>query len=259
MEHSKRCEEATRPRCVCSTCGGSDHGWSGHLERARRGAEGVRELREPAERVWWEQRRRFHENGRRTPTTYLRQAGGGVAVASVVAWLADDKQAVERIDELGRLVKEDVFHGRLREFAREQTEKDPTFTEYGRALAGHFWCDLLVEIVNALDRGAELTGRVPREVADAVLEHEDVADWGPVRRRLAQEALVFLWKGLQLLLGTDLRALVLQLRILAVLICPDPGSHPRVSRSCLRPLLGGTLRDHLTVDVNPEWLWADRS
>src|SRR5699024_5175894 len=119
MEHSKRCEQATKPICVCSTCGGSNHGWSGHLQRARGGEEGLKELREPAERVWWEQRRRFRENGRRMPTKYLQQAGGGVAVASLVAWLADDKTSVERIDELGRLLNEQVFDKDLRAFAEK--------------------------------------------------------------------------------------------------------------------------------------------
>ena len=208
-EHSKNCEQATRPKCVCSTCGGSHHGWVGHLGRARAGEEGVRALREPAEKTWWEQERRFQENGRRTPTTYLRQAGGGVAVAGLVSWLAEDTARIDRVERLGRLLNEEVFDQKLREFASEQAEKDPAFGEYGRTMAGHFWCDLLVEIANALDQGAELQERIPTKVRDAVLEHDDASAWGPVRKSLAEAALGFLWKSFRVFLGTDLESLSL--------------------------------------------------
>lgn len=257
-EHSRRCEQAIRPTCVCSTCGSSNHGWSGHLARARRGAEGVRELREPAEQEWWKQRRRFQENRRTTPTKYLRQAGGGVAVAALVAWLADNRATVDRVEKLGRTLNRDVFDDKLKSFAGEQVGQNPDFADYGRALAGHFWCDLLAEIANVLDRGAELVGKIPDGVRDAVLDHEDAAEWGPVRTKLAEVALGFLWKSFQLLLGTDLKFAVLQLRILAVLICPDPGGHPRVARCCLKPLATETLRDHFHTGLDPEWLWDDR-
>ena len=257
VEHSKRCEQAVKPKCVCSSCGGSAHGWSGHLERARRGAEGIRELREPAEQKWWEQQKRFGENRRRTPTKYLRQAGGGVAVAALVAWLAENPSSVDRIEKLGRRLNEQVFGRDLRAFAKEREGEEPALAEYGKETAGHFWCDILAEIANFLDRGAALLGKVPEGLRDAVLEHEDTAHWGPVRIKLAEAALGFLWKACQLLLGADLGTAVLHVRVLAVLICPDPGAHPRVARCCLHPLVKDTLRDHLKSNLKPDWLWGD--
>ncbi len=257
-EHSKRCEQAVRPTCVCSTCGGSLHGWSGHLERARRGGEGVRELSEPAERQWREQRRRFQENRRKAPTRYLRRAGGAVVVAALVSWLAEREDTVERLEKLGNAIHRDVFGDGLAAFAAQRSDTEPAFADYGRAVAGHFWCDLLAEIANVLDRGADLLGRVPDEVGAAVLEHGDAAEWGRVRTMLAEAALRLLWRSAHLLLGTDLPSAVLHLRVFAVLICPDPGGHSRVADSCLRPLARDTVRDHLTAGIDPEWLWGDK-
>lgn len=257
-EHSKRCEEATRPVCVCSVCGSSLHGWAGHLERARQGEPGVRELRDPAETRWWEARRRFRENGRRTPTKYLRQAGGAVVVAGTVAWLAQHSEGVERVGTLGNALHEEVFTDRLWRYTEQSADLEPlTFGDYGRAVAGHFWCDLLCEIADVLDRGARLIDRVPEGLKEAVLEHEDAAGWGPIRTRLAGEALVLLWKSVRRVLGADPETAALYLRVLAVLICPDPGGHPRVARGCLRPLAAGVLRDHLAASIDPDWLWGD--
>ncbi|MEU3018284.1 hypothetical protein ABZ635_12910 [Nocardiopsis sp. NPDC007018] len=181
-----------------------------------------------------------------------------MVVAALVAWLADNGTTVDRVEVLGRALNRDVFGDRLGEFAREQAGEDPGFSDYGRALAGHFWCDLLAEFSNALDRGADLMGRLPDGVREALLDHQDAAEWGTVRVKLAVAALGFLWKSFQLLLGTDLRSAILQLRVLTVLVCPDPGGHPRVARCCLRPLATETLREHFQTGLDPEWLWGDR-
>lgn len=165
---------------------------------------------------------------------------------------------MERVEGLGRTLHQGVIGGDLSAFSKNQAERDPAFSDFGRAMAGHFWCDLLAEVANALSRGAELSGKLPDGIREAVLEHEDTAPWGTVRARLAEAALGFLWRSFQVLLGADLTPAVLHLRILAVLICPDPGSHPRVSRCCLRPLAKEILRDHLRIGLDPEWLWGDR-
>ncbi len=255
--HSEKCENATKPRCVCSTCGGSAHGWQGHLRRARRGAEGAEELREPAQRQWEESRRRFEEKGRRVPTLYLRQAGGGVVVAELVAWLSENKVEIDQVERLGEALREDIFGKELRGFAEGRARRDPDFADYGRATAGHFWCDLLVEIANALDQAEQVSDKVPAWVKDSVLEHEDVKEWGPVRRVLAEAALDFLWKGFKALLGADFGTAALHVRVLAVLICPDPGGHTRVARCCLRPLVKEALKEYVDVELNPEWLWPE--
>ena len=257
-QHSERCETATRPVCVCSTCGSSLHGWSGHVERARLGEPGVEQLREPARKLWREQQGRFKENGWRTPTKYLRQAGGAVVVAGAVSWLADDEARIERVERLGRALNEEIFADKLWQHAKRPTgEEPPTFTEYGRVIAGHFWCDLLVEIANALDQGAKLINRMPEELTDAVLEHQDAQKWDPLRTELTEEALNLLWKSAEHVLGADLASASLYLRVLAVLICLDPGAHLRVARGGLQPLATGTLRQHLRTNVDPEWLWED--
>ena len=257
-EHSKRCEQALRPVCVCSVCGGSLHGWTGHLERARRGEAGVEELREPAETRWREQRRYFEESRSRTPTKYLRRAGGAVVVSGTIAWLAEHRTGVERVEKLGTVLNEEIFADRLWRYAEQSVEDKPlTFTDYGRTVVGHFWCTLLTQIADVLDRGAKLINRLPEGLKDAVLEHEDAADWGPTRTELAGEALNLLWKSAQQILGADPKTAALYLRVLAVLICPDPGAHLHVARGCLRPLATDILGEYLGVEVEPEWLWKE--
>lgn len=258
MEHSERCEQATRPKCVCATCGGSQHGWIGYLERAAGPPEKLEELREPAARLWWEAKSRHEENRRQAPTRYLQQAGGGVAVAALVSWLSGEKATRDRVGELGDRLHSEVFERELRGYAAERAEKDPAFAEYGAAMVGHFWCDLLAEIANVLDRGADQLDRVPQEAREALFEGEDPPKWGPVRTALAESALKFLWKSFQWLLNADPKALALQLRVLAVFICPDPGGHPRVARCCLRPLVGETLSETLGINLDSDWLWEGK-
>lgn len=258
MEHSDRCENATRPTCVCSTCGGSRHGWIGHLRRAEGSPDEIRSLREPADRVWREQKARHDRSRRRTPTQYLRRAGGGVAVAALVAWLAKDERTRADLWELGDTVRETVFEQDLRAYARERAAREPAFAEYGREMVGHFWCDVLAEIANVLERGVDHIDKVPEYAREALFAGEDAPAWGPVRRQLAEAALRFLWRSLQVLLGADLGSVVVQLRVLAVLMCPDPGGHARIGRTCLRPLVAETLAETVRTDLDPEWLWQGR-
>ncbi|GAB3736214.1 hypothetical protein [Nocardiopsis nanhaiensis] len=200
----------------------------------------------------------FEKKGHPTPTKYLRQAGGAVVVAGAVSWLSADGARVHRVERLGSALNEEIFDDRLWQHAKRQGEGEPPArAEYGRAIAGHFWCDLLIEIANALDQGARLVNRVPEELTDAVLEHEDAEKWDPLRTELTEDALNLLWKSAHHVLGTDLAFPAVYLRVLAVLICLDPGAHPRVARGGLRPLATETLGDHLQTNVEPEWLWED--
>ncbi|QUX31732.1 hypothetical protein KGD83_12315 [Nocardiopsis akebiae] len=248
-----------KPRCVCTACGGSQHGWIGHLRRAEGPPEAVGALRESADQVWWEQSRRHRENGRRAPTQYLRQAGGGVAVAALVAWLADEERTRDRVRRLGNVLHSEVFDGGLRQYAAERAEEDPAFADYGSAMVGHFWCDLLTEIANVLDRGADQLDRVPAAAGEALFAEGDPPEWGRVRTELAKAALGFLWKCFQWFLNADPKALALQLRVLAVLICPDAGAHPRVARCCLLPLVKGTLSETVGANLEPDWLWGENT
>ena len=253
-EHSKRCEQALRPVCVCSVCGGSLHGWTGHLERARRGKTGVEELREPAETRWREQRRHFEESRSRTPTKYLRRAGGAVVVSGTIAWLAEHRTGVERVEKLGTVLNENIRRPVVavrRTVSRRQTL---TFTDYGRTVVGHFWYTLLTRSPMSWT-GREADQQAPEGLKEAVLEHEDAADWGPTRTELAGEALNLLWKSAQQILGPDRR--------------PQPCTcvswrsssartrGPPCGTGLFRPLATDILGEYLGVEVEPEWLWKE--
>jgi hypothetical protein len=240
-------------------CGSSRHGWLGYLERAAGGPEAVKALNDSAEQLWWDQKKRHKEKGDKKPTKYLQQAGGTVTLAALVSWLADDEAARERISKLGHGLPGAVFDRDLRQYAAERAREDPDFANFGSATVGHFWCDLLTEIANVLDGGADLFGKLPAAAQDALFQEDDAAAWAPVRAELAEAALGFLWTCLQLFTQTDPGALALQLRVLAVLICPDPGGHPRVARDCLHPLVAENLGESLGVNLDPDWLWGRKS
>lgn len=239
MKHSVPCEKATQLKCECSGCGGSLHGWTGHVRRAKPGHEEDRErFRDAAEQEWWLSRSRFVANRWRTPTLYLRRAGAGLAVADTVDRLASHPEERRVIKDFGHGVHEKVFDGRMRTEAQTQRKLtgDPDFDRYGRKTAGHFWCELLSEIALTLDRVGRVSDRVPEEAKEMVRESEKVSEWGPVRTALADTAVDGLWKVAQVLLGSDHRGLALALRVLALLICPDPGAHERVTKASVGPL-----------------------
>ncbi|WP_157982506.1 hypothetical protein [Nocardiopsis sp. FIRDI 009] len=256
MRHSERCALATRPRCVCTGCGGSLHGWPGYLARAGGGPETVRDLGESAERLWWERRRRHRDNGRRAPTLYLQRAGARVALAALVAWLADERATRNRIGALGTGLHGEVFDRDLRRYASRRAATDPAFADVGKAIVGHFWCDLLVEIARALDLGADRLDQVPQTARAALFEGWEAPSWDRARTALAGAALGFLWKCFQWFAGADPRALALESRVLAAFICPDPGGHPRVAQRALRPLVLDTLGEALGANLEPGWLWG---
>lgn len=238
MKHSVPCEEATLLKCECSGCGGSLHGWEGHVRRAEPGHEEERErFSDAAEQQWRLSRSCFVANNWQKPTLYLRRAGTGLAVADTVDWLARHPEERGGIKDLGSGIH-GVFTGRMRTEAQAEGKRtgDPDFDRYGRQTAGHFWCELLAEIALTLDRVGRVSDRVPEEAKQMVRESEKVSEWGPVRTALADTAVDGLWKVAQVLLGSDQKALAMALRLLALLICPDPGGHERVAKACLSPL-----------------------
>lgn len=240
MKHSVPCEKATQLKCECSSCGGSLHGWTGHVRRAEPGHEEDRErFREAARQEWRLSHSRFVENGRRTPTLYLRRAGAGLAVADTVGWLARHTEEREAVKDFGYRIHKEVFAGRMKTEAQAEGQRrnDPDFDQYGRRTAGHFWCELLSEIALTLDRVDRASSRVPEEAKQMLRESETVSEWGPVRTALADTAVDGLWKVARLaLLGSDHRDLARALRVLALLICPDPGAHERVTKTAMGPL-----------------------
>ncbi|MCY9783139.1 hypothetical protein KIK06_04445 [Nocardiopsis sp. EMB25] len=182
-----------------------------------------------------------------------------MVLAALVAWLADEAATRERIGALGAGLHGEVFDRDLRRYASRRASTDPAFADVGRAIVGHFWCDLLVEIARAVDLGTDHPERVPRAARAALFEGWETPLWDRVQTALAGAALGFLWACFQRLpwfLGADPRALAPQLRVLGVLICPDPGVHPRVAQCALRPLVLDTLGGTLGVDLEPGWLWG---
>lgn len=234
VKHSVPCEMATQLKCACSGCGGSLHGWTGHVRRAEPGHEEDRErFRNAVEQEWWRSRSRFVANRWRTPTLYLRRAGTGLAVADTVDWLVRHPKEREALKGFGYRIHSEVFGGEMATKAQERKRSDPDLVEYGSHTAGHFWCELLSELALTLHRIGRVFDQVPEEVKVMLLRSEDAPEWGPVRTALAGTALDGLWKIVQEAFASNPKTLARGLSLLALLICPDPGAHERVTKASM--------------------------
>ncbi|GHD20552.1 hypothetical protein GCM10007147_13060 [Nocardiopsis kunsanensis] len=207
------------------------------MRRAEPGHEEDRErFRDAAEQEWRRSRSRFVANKWRTPTLYLRRAGAGLAAADTVDWLVRNPGEREGLKGFGYRINSDVFGGEMATEAQKRKRKDPAFAEYGSHTAGHFWCELLSELALTLHRIGNVTDQVPEEVKAVLRESENAPDWGPVRSALADTALDGLWKIAQEAFASNPKTLSRGLRLLALLICPDPGAHERVTEASVGPL-----------------------
>ncbi|WP_017611994.1 hypothetical protein [Nocardiopsis salina] len=207
------------------------------MRRAEPGHEEDRDrFRGASEQQWRLSRSRFVANKWQKPTLYLRRAGTGLAVADTVDWLVLHPAERGSLNDLGGRVHSEVFGRDMAAAARACAANNPDFARYGSHTAGHFWCELISELARGLHEIGRVTDRVPQDAKEMVLESESAPDWGSVRTALASIAIDGLWKAAQAVFVLDTKAAARALRLLALLICPDPGGHERVAKACLSPL-----------------------
>jgi hypothetical protein len=248
VAHNHACANARKPGCSCSGCGGSLHGWPGHLELSRRTPQERAVRREDAQQDWYaavglDEQTRYEHLSAPTP----RMLGHAVEAArvDVAEYLAAHPSTAERIREFGGLLNTRAF-GAVKAEAVRRAARHPELARIAEALPGHFWCSLLAALVGVVDRVDQAVDKIPDQARE-LLGEEPPPDWGQSRELVADTAVEAVWECAAAFL-TVWRPdeLFLVMRVLAVLICPDPGRHPEVARLCLLPLGRGILQDAVT-------------
>lgn len=237
VAHSDRCGNARKPQCKCSGCGGTQHGWPGKLAMAREPTRENRDsLRHDAD-IRWRSTTADLTAGRTTQqaaSRKLRRASADRSVADVVDYLAQATTKADRVAQLGALASKEILNGLVNSSARKT---DPDSTKIRRNTTGHFWCSLFSEISGAANRVERGSEQIPEDAKNALCTEEGHTKWNEVQRSLVTVALTTMWGYMRpLILQWDLEGLIQATRILALLICPSPGLHPRIVRICAFPL-----------------------
>ncbi|SEG76808.1 hypothetical protein SAMN02982929_03573 [Saccharopolyspora kobensis] len=109
-----------------------------------------------------------------------------------------------------------------------------------RAMADHFWCELLVQLVVVIEESNRVLESVPRMVTDQIVRSRQENGFTEVERKVITACAAQVWKRLTDALGltviSDARVLLPALRALAVLMCKSPPRHPALVKHCVDPL-----------------------
>lgn len=168
--------------------------------------------------------------------------------------------------------------GEISVIAGEVADKLGNDRSKRRRIADHVWCDLVASLVVAVEELSKLGISIEELLADKVAENLTAITWEGVKRSRGQsyglrpnrrtdsiadprrardrragvsdEVLRYATQrvvsaALKTLVSADtsttFATLLLKLRIIALLLCPDPSAHKLVWDHCLVPLLGGEL------------------
>ncbi|UJW34053.1 hypothetical protein L3Q67_09955 [Saccharothrix sp. AJ9571] len=115
-----------------------------------------------------------------------------------------------------------------------------------RAMADHFWCDILAHLAHTLDQAVTMVDKIPDHVADVVIKSRPNEKRPHVEDVIVKLAVKYVWTYLQKLILFGLtakgKALVVTLRVLAILMCKQPDRHKAVIQYCVDPM-GQHLKD----------------
>lgn len=145
--------------------------------------------------------------------------------------LATARTDVDRVEAVGELLGQVL----------DQVERDfgPLGTGTRAAMAEHFWCELLVQLVVVIEESKRAWDAVP-EVVGKKLDAVVNASGRKIPAKVVSACTKHLWTRLTGALGLtgieQAAALLPALRTLAVVLCKSPPRHPAVVRHCLDPL-----------------------
>src|SRR5207302_5532096 len=92
-----------------------------------------------------------------------------------------------------------------------------------RAMADHFWCELLAQIAHAVDDGLNVVDSVPERISELIIGSRKDEKRLPLKRFFVESAVKNVWKYIQRLSFAGLlakgRAVLLVLMILATFMC----------------------------------------
>ncbi|MCX2731075.1 hypothetical protein OOZ19_12560 [Saccharopolyspora sp. NFXS83] len=146
--------------------------------------------------------------------------------------LASATTEAQQVEALGNMLGEVL----------NAVEKDlgPLLPATRRAMADHFWCELLVALVVVIAESNRVLDSVPDQVAKKITESRSANGLTKIQGKVVAACVRQVWKRLTGALGltllSDAKALLPALRTLAVLMCKSPPRHPAVVEHCVDPL-----------------------
>lgn len=253
--HNPGCATARGHRCLCTECGGSQHGVQGWLDHAGHDHASRRRKRGRYEsRLAWTKRR-----PRRLKRTRANQEiTTDLARADIADWLSTPPPSpflspspgpevgepypspTEQVTALA----EEMTRGAWRDITMELDRAAPNATLVKRDLTHHGWCDLFIALAQAIEVTRRGFDRIPHKVKELILGSPLQVDRPHVTEAVVTLIVDKAWQGFQAaaFAGAPLLDLISHeealraLRILAVFICPAPAQHPAVRQHALKPL-----------------------
>lgn len=195
-----------------------------------------------------------------------------VCTVSLVIWLAQNNTRREQIEGLATEMSKlgaQALDCLIRCSVKQEESKN--------RLGDHFWCDCLAAVIVSLREIKDLPDKLKTSVSNLCAElaliswrevkasRETSHGYGPATQRkdLSRsehdrkagideyilkrivKAVVSKAVGALMLWGPDLEHALLNLRVLTLLLCPDPSAHKLVWENCWRPLFQMVLEEKL--------------
>lgn len=249
MAHTASCETAKRHECSCE-CGGSRHGWPYRLKLASNQSGAEREMfRSGVNQDWCD----AADSQSANPSGDWKAAGTDAAVADIIDWLASNPATIAYAQSIGNVISEGIIPALEGQIGRVEWRAQKV------GQLDHFWCDLLVGLVYAIDKFKQYWDRMPDYIGSQIVDSRAANGRTALPAETIDIAVRTAWKAFSELLQTDrLKEVLVAVRVLAILICKAPEEHRAVVQFCIVPLTNGIIspatKARLQEVLPSEWL-----
>ncbi|QXJ20562.1 hypothetical protein AGRA3207_001295 [Actinomadura graeca] len=260
--HPINCEKAQQHKCLCSKCGGLEHGWPYRIRLAYAPTSVERDVvRRRAEEKWLTE-----SEGREKKATFpMKEAAVDTSISDLIDWLAETIHITDRVQALGHALTDDAMEILLGHLGAVDLQT------FKKASVNHFWCELLASLACTLEAFGDWNDRLRERLSQVMVLSKCSDHIAEGAGKLAvQAALRAIPVAVPLPSTGQVEDLLWPTRILAILMCKAPERHEAVSKCCLDPIAGGadelvkaavarTTKERLVQVLPPDWLPATRA